>query len=182
VPIYICCTDYPVVSVIENIQDNVVRFCVGFLYHDIVSVFHPHPSYCRCLGESKPNFSVLGYRWGEDPAALLGTLEQFTSQSRSTQEMSATQTQFDVAIAAECLWQHDSHDILLQSMGLAVKTGGMAILTFSHHVPGLEGEDLKFFEKACASGWKLIGTSETPVKHMWSDKIVPMHIYLLQKL
>ena len=43
---------------------------------------------------------------------------------------------YDVAIASECLWCHDQHENLLASIAAVLKPGGIALVTFSHHVPG----------------------------------------------
>lgn len=124
---------------------------------------------CRCLPmEALGNFHVAGYKWGTTPNVLL---------SLSGNEG------YDIALAAECLWRHDSHDILLASLTAVVRSGGLAMLTFSHHVPGLETQDLKFFDDAVNSGnWALEETLTRPVKHMWSDRMVDMHLYILRKL
>jgi predicted nicotinamide N-methyase len=116
----------------------------------------------------------VGYKWGEDFAPVLSKIRC----SHSDDEI----VMYDVALAAECLWRHDSHEILITALSMAVKQGGIAIITFSHHIPGLEAEDLSFFDKATEKGWRVVDKVAQPVKHMWSDKTVDMFICTIQKL
>ena len=96
----------------------------------------------------------MGYKWGDEVVNLCGSLRSALESNEATAVLheSSTLPQFDVAIAAECLWRHDSHKILLQSLSDSVKPGGHAILSFSHHVPGVEHKDLEFFDLALQSG------------------------------
>ncbi|KDO31074.1 hypothetical protein SPRG_19597 [Saprolegnia parasitica CBS 223.65] len=77
--------------------------------------------------------TVLGHLWGDDVGPLLAPTQG---------------DGFDVAIVAECLWLHKEHEHLLMSIMACLKRGGKAYICFSHHVPGMESEDLSFFTKA----------------------------------
>ncbi|OQS00020.1 nicotinamide n-methyltransferase, partial [Thraustotheca clavata] len=79
---------------------------------------------------------VLGHLWGEDTAEIFKH-SQFESSSG-----------FEIAIVAECLWLHKEHENLLSSIMTCLKSGGKAYICFSHHVPGMESQDLSFFDKA----------------------------------
>ena len=90
---------------------------------------------------------------------------------------------FDVALAAECLWRHELHDNLVQSIVHCLKPGGWAYIVFSHHGPeGTEDKDLAFFEIAEREGL-LVTSHETELgAHMWTeDKQVEIHTYQLVK-
>ena len=56
---------------------------------------------------------------------------------------------------------------------------GVAYISFSHHVPGLESDDLQFFELAGARGLVTVATRYFQAPHMWSDKEVDIYIYEL---
>ena len=95
---------------------------------------------------------VVGHRWGDDVSPLLAA--------------NAGQL-FDLAIFAECLWKHDQHVSLLASLRGVLAVGGTAIVAFSHHIPGLELQDLGFFAMAEELGFEEIFAEETVAPHMW---------------
>jgi predicted nicotinamide N-methyase len=68
---------------------------------------------------------------------------------------------FDVVVAAECLWKHECHDVLL---------------TYSHHIPGLEDSDDRFIELCINSNMEMVDNAAVPSKHMWSDKVIDVFI------
>eukprot|EP00624_Nannochloropsis_granulata_P005555 evm.model.NODE_3956_length_9777_cov_39.554977.4 len=55
---------------------------------------------------------------------------------------------YDVALVGECLWLHDQHSNLLHSLFHTLRPGGIALVSFAHHVPGCEERDLGFFTLA----------------------------------
>jgi predicted nicotinamide N-methyase len=84
---------------------------------------------------------------------------------------------YDFVVASECLWRHEQHAILVSSMAAALKPGGSAILTYSHHITGLEAEDDNFFEVATAHGFIITKRTTLKQPQMWSDsKQVDMYI------
>lgn len=114
---------------------------------------------------SAGKIKVVGHIWGEDVTSLLQAIGG---------------DQYDVALAAECLWKHDSHTDFLRSLAASIKPEGFLIVTFSHHIPGLEADDLSFFDKAASFGFRPISAQSFPTKHMWSDKTVDMYLHILQ--
>lgn len=48
-----------------------------------------------------------------------------------------------------------------------LKDGGRAIVSHSHHVPGVEDNDDAFFDIATAQGFELLNRRVVPGKHMW---------------
>ncbi|CAH0516680.1 unnamed protein product [Peronospora belbahrii] len=58
------------------------------------------------------------------------------------------ETKFDIAVVAECLWLHHLHEDLLKSIDSCLTRNGKAFVSFAHHVPGHEQNDLSFFAKA----------------------------------
>ena len=62
--------------------------------------------------------------------------------------MEGEEAQYEVALVGECLWLHDQHHNLLQSLFHTLRPGGIALVCFAHHVPGCEEKDLGFFALA----------------------------------
>jgi EEF1A N-terminal glycine/lysine methyltransferase len=153
----VCSTDYPAPTVLATLLENVLRNAENDAVSD-----------CRSSSEIAPrdDLHVLGYLWGEDPSEVLS----FNGGQ-----------QYDVAIASECLWRHETHILLAKSLGLIVRPGGLAFISFSHHIPGLEENDLKFFEIAREFGFDVESTHTFDVPRMWSDKIAPLFLYVLRK-
>lgn len=90
---------------------------------------------------------------------------------------------FDLALAAECLWRHETHPLLLASLAACLREGGKAIVTFSHHIPGLEMADLNFFVLATEQfGFDVLTKASCLAPHMWSEgKQVTMFTYTLMR-
>lgn len=120
-------------------------------------------------GDVGNSFFVTGHKWGDDVNELI----------------CHTQSQkYDIILASECLWKHgESHALLLQSMEESIRVGGIVIMTFSHHIPCLEANDLAFFDLAEGTGnFRVTSKKTVNSKHMWSEKIVDMHIYMMERL
>jgi EEF1A N-terminal glycine/lysine methyltransferase len=93
------------------------------------------------------------------------------------------QQHYDVAIVAECLWNHKLHDGLLDSIDAFLKPGGIVLLSYAHHVKGLEAADDAFFTTAFQSKHltsELLETKE--MRYMWdANKTVTQYLYVLKK-
>ena len=89
---------------------------------------------------------------------------------------------FDIVLVAECLWRHESHESLIISIRNVLKPGGLAYITFSHHVPGLEHDDLAFFSIAEAHGFQTQYTKQFAAPHMWSDRMSTIYLHVLELL
>jgi predicted nicotinamide N-methyase len=106
---------------------------------------------------------AMGHLWGSD----VGDLVAATGDRGG----------FDLALLGDTLWKHDQHDALLQSLGACLRKGGQALVGFSHHVPGHEAADLRFFDKAkerFGAVAELVVT--TTRKRQYSD--LPIDVYL----
>lgn len=102
------------------------------------------------------NSCVLPHIWGESVEVILASNDG---------------VQFDVVMASECLWRHECHVTLLQSAkSLLVPHSGKLILTYSHHIPGLEHEDDEFFNIAVSEGFQIDHKETFIAPHMWNDK------------
>jgi EEF1A N-terminal glycine/lysine methyltransferase len=91
------------------------------------------------------------------------------------------QQKFDIALAAECLWRHESHNVLLRSILSVLKPKGLLIITYSHHIPGLENDDDHFIRACQDAGMLVVERSTIAGKHMWSDRMVDIFIVVLQQ-
>eukprot|EP00033_Pygsuia_biforma_P001327 GCRY01001502.1.p1 GENE.GCRY01001502.1~~GCRY01001502.1.p1 ORF type:complete len:246 (+),score=51.98 GCRY01001502.1:78-815(+) len=76
----------------------------------------------------------MGYRWGDSVEPLL-------------QAMSG-ETEFDVIIMADLIFNHFSHPELLQTAKMLLAPKGEVHVAFSHHRPQFEKEDMNFFTLA----------------------------------
>jgi nicotinamide N-methyltransferase len=101
------------------------------------------------------SIGCISHIWGENVETLL----EFNNNNL-----------YDVAIAAECLWHHESHFLFLQSIHSVLISGGHLIVSYSHHIPGLEAADDNFFEVAKAVGFSTISTQTFSAPHMWNDQ------------
>lgn len=112
---------------------------------------------------------VLGHEWGGEVDCLLE---------------SSGVSQFDVAFLSECLWMHNTHQALAQSLDRVLHpTHGIAILTYAHHVPGYEAEDDAFF-KICESkyGMSIAHACMEKMEYMWnSDKTIAVYLKVLKR-
>jgi len=113
------------------------------------------------------NIEAVSHIWGESVEQLLRVNNQ---------------TRYDFVLAAECLWHHTSHAALLQSIDAVLKPGGTLLVTFSHHVPGVEDCDLNFFTLAEQVGFKVINRQSVKAPHMWQEKEATIFLYELLKL
>lgn len=113
------------------------------------------------------NMSVREHIWGEDVTPLL--------QANSNQP-------FDVVIASECLWRHECHTALLTTVINALKPGGYFLLTYSHHIPGLEKEDDHFLTLASQQGLQILTTDKVFAPNMWNpDEMKEITLVKIQK-
>lgn len=140
---FVCCTDYPIQGLLDNMRRNIERN----VDPGMIGIYH-----------------VAGYRWGEDCRHLVELNSDL----------------YDVVLAAECLWRHDSHEVLLRTLKMVLTRGGLAIFTFSHHIPGLEQNDLNFFEMAKGDGFQVVSETVQEAPHMWSDRLVPLKMVILK--
>merc|ERR1719232_940596 len=127
----------------------------------------------RVDGEKR--VSVLGYQWGMDISPLRQAIER--NKSSSTNEL------FDVAILSECLWLHEEHENLSRSINNLLCSGGIALVTYSHHIPGKEKQDDAFFllcKETYGMETELIGKRE--LEYMWdSTKTMTVYLKILRK-
>ena len=146
--------------------------------HKVVSTDYPSDSVlnnleknlrsCSTSNTSTKQFYVHSHIWGTDTQNLI-------SLNGSCQ--------YDTAIAAECLWKHSEHISLLTSLSSLLKLDGVALLSFSHHIPGLESADLNFIDLATENfGFEICSSIIRSAPHMWnSERIVEIYIYKLVK-
>ena len=87
----------------------------------------------------------------------------------------------DVALASECLWRHELHADLVYSLKGCLRIGGLAFVSFTHHFPGREEKDLEFFSIADTAGLETVEKITQKGKHMWSDRVVDVKIYILRR-
>lgn len=172
----ITATDYPASAIILNLRRNATRNVLSSSSHNDKSycssssgsnssVDHESANYDELLLEEK-NFYVKEHIWGTDVASLLEPMDG---------------SQYDIVIAAECLWKSDTHEDFASSICAVLRPGGTAYLSFSHHIPGLEKNDLNFFDILCKKHFSVVSTKEVAVPHMWSDKAATVYIYELLK-
>jgi predicted nicotinamide N-methyase len=113
------------------------------------------------------NVSVREHIWGEDVTPLL--------QANGDE-------QFDVVVASECLWRHECHPALLMTVLNSLKPRGYFILTYSHHIPGLENDDDNFLALASQAGLQILSTNKALAPNMWNpDQMKEITLVKLQK-
>jgi len=94
------------------------------------------------------NARVCGHSWGTAPvAALRAAAELDGSQAGSPG--------FDVVLAADCLWNSEPYEGLLQSLAALLRPGGEVWLAHCHHWEGHEADDRAFFARAEALGFRV---------------------------
>eukprot|EP00596_Hydrurales_sp_CCMP1899_P005765 CAMPEP_0119045834 /NCGR_PEP_ID=MMETSP1177-20130426/42807_1 /TAXON_ID=2985 /ORGANISM="Ochromonas sp, Strain CCMP1899" /LENGTH=218 /DNA_ID=CAMNT_0007018217 /DNA_START=237 /DNA_END=890 /DNA_ORIENTATION=+ len=98
------------------------------------------------------NFFVVEHIWGSDVTSLLSPLNG---------------KQYDVVVASECLWKADTHENFAISINNVLKPGGTVYLSFSHHIPGNEAQDLNFFEIMKKFHIQVVDIKEVIAPHMW---------------
>eukprot|EP01038_Epipyxis_sp_PR26KG_P015008 gene15008-20193_t len=126
----VCASDYPANEVINNLKLNILN---NKKINDI-SVMSTNDSRSDA---SDGIIEVIPHIWGESVEELI------TVNNGNC---------YDVVIAAECLWNHNSHQVFLNSINSVLKPRGYLFISYSHHIPGLENEDLNFFKLASQLG------------------------------
>ena len=114
------------------------------------------------------SYHVVEHIWGQDVESLLACNHH---------------EKFDLAILAECLWRHELHEDLVLSLYNTLKSGGRALITFSHHQPpGNEEKDLDFFTIALEKGFEVSTIDTRFGQAMWNqDKETKILFYELIK-
>lgn len=147
-------TDYPDELVIQAIRET-----VGANWQQ-----------CQC---NQDRVAVIPHDWGSsvDPV-LLGVRERIQGVES-----------FDVAILSECIWMHRSHSALAQSMDLLLHpVHGKAIVTYAHHIPGMESADNAFFDVCMRRGFKIAHEASQDLSYMWDDtKRITIHLKVLER-
>lgn len=108
---------------------------------------------------------VKDHIWGEDVDPLLAVNEG---------------EQFDLVLAAECLWKHECHPALLESIVKTLKPDGTLLVTYSHHIPDLEDSDDYFFQLCKQAGLQPYEQLTKSGKHMWKDHSVDIYLVKLR--
>ncbi len=89
--------------------------------------------------------------------------------------------QYDIVLAAECLWKHETHESFLRSISSVLKPGGLLLLSYSPHVPGLEDCDDRFLQLCGDFQLSIVDSKIVTAKHMWSDRETDMYVYTMVK-
>ncbi|CAH0478086.1 unnamed protein product [Peronospora belbahrii] len=132
---------------------------------------------------------VCGHLWGSDTARLLGCLDKsFVTTAKSSGAGPESndvliETKFDIAVVAECLWLHHLHEDLLKSIDSCLTRNGKAFVSFAHHVPGHEQNDLSFFAKAKKLyGFDAVHLDTLATPHVFSaGLVVEQYLYVLTR-
>ncbi|KAL4156975.1 hypothetical protein PRNP1_006001 [Phytophthora ramorum] len=167
-------TDYPNDLLLKNIETNIRR-------ND------------KLLGSGR--HQVRGHLWGSDTAELLSCLEDSSTEGTDSSKDDdqgpesskcgdeSVKDQFDVVVIAECLWLHHLHSDLLKSIDSCLAPDGKVFVSFAHHVPGHEQNDLSFFTKAkklCGFDAVHVDTLASP--HIFNaDLLVDQYLYVLTR-
>jgi EEF1A N-terminal glycine/lysine methyltransferase len=164
-------TDYPAPSVIQNLRNNALKNIVNVssmkeIPDDTANISNENSAAENNHRLIERNFHVIEHTWGEDVTSLLQPLSD---------------SLYDNVIASECLWKSDTHESFAMSIDNVLKPGGTAYLSFSHHIPGLENNDLSFFEILKRRNFTVTRTTEIIVPHMWSDRSAVVYIYDVMK-
>jgi EEF1A N-terminal glycine/lysine methyltransferase len=77
---------------------------------------------------------------------------------------------YDIVLASECLWKHEIHTDLLTSIIGSIKPCGKLIISYSHHIPGLEAQDDHFLTLAEEKGFVIRQQLTIPAPHMWTSE------------
>ncbi len=130
-------------------------------------------------GDLETRCEVLGHLWGavaaeasSSGAELAGSLEPRHRHA------------FDVALVAECLWKHDEHENLLRSIEAFLRADGrgVIVMSYAHHIPGLEAQDDEFFALAAKAGYIVEHSETREMRYMWNaEKTVPQCLRVLRK-
>eukprot|EP01051_Picozoa_sp_SAG22_P014459 SAG22_NODE_1758_length_3640_cov_1.779723_1_plen_362_part_10 len=92
---------------------------------------------------------IAAYLWGSDPAGLLQLVGANGTEATGT----AAACGFDIAIAADCIYDPSSHAPLLESCAKALRPGGLLLLSFSLHGNVDEVAVFGFLPKARRAGF-----------------------------
>ena len=166
-------SDYPAQSVTRNLIRNATRnilcdYTVGAQVSCLLTDNEDDRAAQDNLQLSEKKFYVIEHIWGETASPLLDPLYGVSEK-------------YDVVIASECLWKSDTHEDFAHSINNVLKPGGVCLMSFSHHIPGLESNDLAFFKIMERNNFFVINVHEVAVPHMWSDKGAVVYIYELLK-
>jgi EEF1A N-terminal glycine/lysine methyltransferase len=164
-------SDYPAPSVIQNLRTNAFKNIVDVCPMKEIPDGTTYITNENSASENdrrliERNFHVIEHTWGEDVTSLLQPLND---------------SLYDTVIASECLWKSDTHENFAMSIDNVLKPGGTAHLSFSHHIPGLENNDLSFFDVLKRRNFTVTRTTEITVPHMWSDRSAVLYIYDVMK-
>jgi nicotinamide N-methyltransferase len=134
----------------------------------ICSSDYPSNSVLKALKSNLHNngiqAQVVGHKWGDNVSVLLLELKG---------------RKYDRVIASECLWKHQAHSDLLQTVQNCLIPGGLFILTYSHHINGLEDADNKFFEIAEKIGFKILENKTLFVENQWNDQYIKSLFFVI---
>lgn len=129
---------------------------------------YPSPTVIQTLkqnilrNEVDHNVHVIEHIWGEDCSSLLTINDQ---------------QQYDLILAAECLWRHECHPALLTSiLALLQPISGELWITYSHHIHGLEEDDNQFLVLCQSNGLILYEQQCIQGQHMWSDQLKDIYL------
>ena len=142
---------------------------------------------------------VAGHEWGTCTKAIQQQVTMAQQNIQTTEEDddddddnengtirsdTMTSSLFDVALLSECLWNHSLHEKLAASLNaLLHPTHGIAILTYAHHIPGLEEQDDSFFT-FCQEQYGFQTLHQHTLTHtmpyMWdSTKTIPIQLKVM---
>jgi nicotinamide N-methyltransferase len=130
---------------------------------------YPSPSVLdtlkKNLERNRVSGHVVGHIWGETVSPLLEKLNG---------------EKYDVIVASECLWRHECHNDLLETVIHCIARKGIFILSYSHHIPGLEEEDDLFIKKALTKSFVQLEEKTIEIKSQWNpDKTKLLYFVVL---
>lgn len=166
-------SDYPDDDVLQSLRET-----VGMNYLDMVSYRNQQKDKDRNIRDDMEIY-VKGYEWGKEVDTLLHS--PFVEQGEKDKETFTNK--FDIALLSECLWLHNEHGALAYSVYNSLKNGGIAILTYAHHIPGKEKEDDDFFV-LCREKYGMIVEHEEvrQMPYMWDpSKPITIHLKVIRK-
>ena len=85
----------------------------------------------------KQNVTVMGHNWGKDIPDILAPIKDKSATGK-----------YDIVICADLIFNHVSHEGLVQSCKEVLAPGGVVYVVFTHHRPHKMKEDMNFFEIA----------------------------------
>lgn len=155
----------------------------------------------------KNRVGVIGYEWGtpvDDIHSLVQRLlrnrrkEEQQLHNKDVQNISESdddrkesddddkthRNYFDVALLSECIWMHRCHEALVQSLHeLLHPCSGIAIVTYAHHIPGMEDADDHFFTLASdIANLETIRHEKYQLPYMWdTSKSIEINLRILQR-